>query len=463
MNIQTTTESIWQRSKLLIKGLMIGVLALLLLIPTFFITSIIEEREARQREAVQEVSSKWAGRQSLAGPVLVLPFMQTIATDSTGKAKVVKQTAYFLPDELKVAAQVQPQERSRGIFKVMLYTAQSNISGRFNSLPFDKLNIDPATVLWNEASVQFSLSDPKGLNEELILNWNGSPLSFTAQGFDESGGARMVAPLKLSGPAGLQSVKFSGRLHLNGSESLYLTPVGKSTNFELKSPWPHPSFTGAILPQASQVSTTGFSATWKSLSHKRSFPQQWRNSNYATDVAHINAGITNVTPDVAPAQQTNATFQLGRDAFGVDLFIPVNGYQKTLRSIKYAILCIVLTFCAFFLVETANKRSVHPFHYALVGIALLVFYLLLLSFSEYIGFNAAYAVATVATVSLIGWFVKGLLASGRLSLLLSLVLVLLYGYVFTILQLQDYSLLLGSIGLFATLAVVMYFSKRFQW
>ena len=134
-----------------------------------------------------------------------------------------------------------------------------------------------------------------------------------------------------------------------------------------------------------------------------------------------------------------------------------------MRSVKYAILCVLLTFTCFFLIETNNKKSVHPIQYALIGFALILFYTLLLSFSEYIGFNGAYAVATLATVSLIAWFVKGLLGSPRLSMLLSFVLVLLYSYLFTILQLQDYALLLGSVGLFLTLAVVMYYSRKVQW
>jgi inner membrane protein len=141
----------------------------------------------------------------------------------------------------------------------------------------------------------------------------------------------------------------------------------------------------------------------------------------------------------------------------------VSGYQKTMRSVKYAILCILLTFTAFFLIETNNKKSVHPVQYALIGFALVLFYTLLLSFSEYIGFNGAYAIATAATVALVTWFVKGILQSTKLSVLLSLLLVLLYSYVFTILQLQDYALLLGSVGLFLTLAVVMYYSRKIQW
>ena len=203
------------------------------------------------------------------------------------------------------------------------------------------------------------------------------------------------------------------------------------------------------------------------MAHKRNFPQQWVDGAYNLDtyfpkpspgyeVRFDGSGgaskITAATPS-----------SIGASAFGVDLFIPVNGYQKTLRTIKYALLCILLTFAAFFLIETANKKSAHPFQYGLIGLALILFYTLLLSISEYTGFNTAYLIASAATIGLIGWFVKSILQSGKATTILSVVLVLIYSYVFSLLQLQDYSLLLGSIGLFLTLAVVMYFSKKMQW
>ncbi|WP_132056025.1 cell envelope integrity protein CreD [Pseudocnuella soli] len=459
MNLPTTTERIPQDNRILVKGVIIGLLVLLLLIPTFFVTGVIEEREDRQRQAVQEVSAKWAGRQNLTGPMLVLPFMQTVSTDSAGRTKKVKQLAYFLPSDLAVTTRIRPQQRSQGIFKVMLYESQNDLSGRFDSLDLEQLNINPAAVLWQEAFVQFSLSDPKGLNEELAMQWGGRSITFSAAGQDATGGSRMVAPLKISALSDLKQVSFSGRIHLNGSESMYLTPVGRSTTFTVQSAWPHPSFTGAILPQQTAVSDSGFSATWKSMAHKRSFPQQWVGNGFSTEVPTPNPQLD----AVVAAAGSDDSYNLGRDAFGVDLFIPVNDYQKTMRSIKYAVLFIVLTFTAFFLVETAHKRSVHPFQYALIGIALVLFFLLLLSFSEYIGFNWAYAIAALATVSLIAWFMRGLLGSGKLSTLLTVVLVLLYSYVFTILQLQDYSLILGSIGLFLSLAIVMRYSRKFQW
>jgi len=421
------TASVWQKSKLLIKGFMIAGLVLLLLIPSYFVQELIKEREARQKEAFAEVSSKWAGRQNLTGPVLVVPYIES--PNQSGSAK---HYAYFLPDELTIDAMVQPEERHRGIYQVMLYSSNLNLNGKFNPLPIDKLSIDPANMLWQEAYICLNLADPKGLKEDIKLKWNDSTV-IASPAAPNNGVMRegFSAPVNVSAGS---TFKFSAAITFNGSEQLLFTPVGKETSVKLSSSWPDPSFTGGQLPDH-QISDSGFIATWKNLSHTRSFPQAWKQDAY----------------------------NLQSSSFGADLFIAVNGYQKTMRSVKYAVLCILLTFAAFFIIETVNKKSVHPFQYGLIGAALILFYTLLLSFSEYTGFNTAYIIASVATVGLIGWFVKGILQSGKLTSILAVILVLMYSYVFTILQIQDYSLILGSIGLFLTLAVIMHFSKKIQW
>lgn len=455
--METTIQNVWTKSKVLIKGLIIAFLVLLLIIPTFFVQELIREREQRQKEAVVEVSNKWAGAQVVTGPMIVLPYWQTDG-DTTIKKIRSKHFAYFLPDELSVNANVIPQEKYRGIYKIMLYNSSVELSGSFKNIDLQKLNILPEDVIWNEAFVKFNLSDVKGLNQELVLTVNNQPLNLSPQSFeDRSGSNGLTANLLLTGPDNLKNISFASRFDLNGSEQLLFTPVGKSTSVTMESKWPHPSFTGDILPQTSQVKSSGFSATWKSMAHKRSFPQQWKDNAYI--LGYINR--TEFTTRNIDVVGTNNFITSA--AFGADLFVPVNGYQKTMRSVKYAVLCILLTFSAFFLIETTNKRSVHPFQYGLIGLALVLFYILLLSFSEYIGFNFSYAIASIATIGLIGWFAKSILISGRLSGILAAVLVLMYTYVFTILQLQDYALLLGSIGLFITLAIIMYFSRKIQW
>ena len=433
--METIIQNTWQKSKVIVKGLMIGVLALLLLIPADFVQNLIKEREARQKEAITEVSSKWADRQNITGPVLVIPYTKA-AKDNNGFPVTIKSFAYFLPDRLNIESTVKPEKRYRGIYEVMLYSSSIKLNGTFTPLALQKLNLGPADMLWNEAYVCLGITDAKGLKDELQVRWNDSTLSLTPSAVNNAVLKEgFVSPLTINESTASSTIRFSSQVSLNGSEQLLFTPVGKQTTVQMQSTWPDPSFTGNQLPDSSMITKNGFEAKWKSLSHTRSFPQAWKDESY----------------------------NLASASFGADLFVPVNSYQKTTRSVKYAILCMLLSFTAFFLIETNNKKSVHPVNYALIGFALILFYTLLLSFSEYIGFNEAYAVATTATVGLITWFVKGLLQSMKLSLLLSLVLVLLYSYIFSILQLQDYALLLGSVGLFLTLAVVMYYSRKVQW
>ncbi len=431
MEAETVITSVWQKSKVLIKGMLIGGLVLALLIPSFFVQELIKEREQRQKEAFAEVSGKWAGQQTLTGPVLVLPYRE-IVQGSNSQTTTVTKLAYILPDKLDIESTANPEKRSRGIYQVMLYSSDVKISGKFNEIPLQQLKIDPANVLSHEAYVSIDLTDAKGLKEEIKLNWNDSAITLNPSSVNNA-----VMREAFNAPVSVEPGKpivFSSNFSINGSGKLLFTPVGKETTVKLSSNWPDPSFTGGQLPDH-RITDSDFVATWKNLAHTRSFPQAWTENSY----------------------------DLQSSSFGADLFIPVNGYQKTMRSVKYAILCILLTFAAFFIIETVNKRSVHPFQYALIGLALILFYTLLLSFSEYTGFNAAYVIASAATVGLIAWFVKGILQSSKLTTVLSVVLVLMYSYVFTILQLQDYSLILGSIGLFLTLAVIMHFSKKIQW
>jgi inner membrane protein len=370
-----------------------------------------------------------------------------------------KHFASFLPDDLNIRSVVSPQEKHRGIYKVMLYTSKNEISATYKEINPQKLNIPQENILWNEAFIKMYVSDTKGLNEELIVKWNNRPASLSPQtGSDEAARGGLSAPLNLVSVEDFKNIQVSTSIDLSGSEQLLFTPVGKTTTVNLQSSWPHPSFTGNILPQTSNILNNGFSATWKSLAHKRNFPQQWKDGAYLVDDHDLRRGdyTTTSTANYNGADITTA-------AFGADLFVPVSSYQKTMRSIKYAILCILLTFAAFFLIETTQKKSVHPFQYGLIGLALILFYTLLLSFSEYVGFNVSYIIASIATIGLIAWFVKGILTSTKLTSLLSMVLLLMYIYIFTILQLQDYALLLGSVGLFITLGIIMSFTRKMQW
>lgn len=419
---------------MILKSFFIGILILLLLIPAAFIQSLVSERSSRQAEAVKEISSKWAGSQTVTGPVIGIPYMETVAYEKN--TTEVKKWAYFLPDKLDIQARMVPEKRYRGIYEVVVYTSELQIKGSYDSLHIAELNIPADKLLWNEAAVFFNISDVQGLKEEMTLHLAGNtldlvPAKFSTDQFKNALSASL--PVSLAGAHG--PLDFSATVQLKGSGDLLFVPAGKVTTVKAASSWPDPSFAGSYLPDLRTVKDSGFSADWKVLYLNRNYPQQWKNDVHEMDGS----------------------------AFGVNLILPVDVYQQTTRSVKYSILIILLTFTAFFLIEWVYRRSIHSLQYVLVGLALCLFYTLLLSFSEYIGFNKAYLMAALATIVLIAWYVRSILRSGKMSLFVGALLTLLYGFIFTLIQLQDYALLMGSIGLFITLGVVMYFSRKIKW
>jgi inner membrane protein len=296
------------------------------------------------------------------------------------------------------------------------------------------MGIEPQAVLWNEARVLLGINDARGLEEEVSLQWNNTPLKLDA-GMPDNGAIRggLSVPVAITGEGG---AAFSMSLKLRGSQQLFFTPVGKTTDVTLRSSWKHPAFDGKYLPdQTAAINEKGFNAHWRILAVSRAYPQYWKEN----------------------------PVELQASSFGVRLIQPADSYLKTARSVKYAILFIALTFIVFFFLEVLQKRLVHPLQYLLVGFALCVFYTLLLSISEYTGFNTAYAIAATATVSLVGLYVQGLFHSTRTALGFGVALGGLYGYIYILIQLEDFALLFGSIGLFIILAILMYYSRKIDW
>jgi inner membrane protein len=234
---------------------------------------------------------------------------------------------------------------------------------------------------------------------------------------------------------------FNYTLDLTGSDELSFLQLGKTTDVQIDGDWNSPSFDGRFLPDTRKITDNSFSAHWRMLYYNRPFPQQW-----SADDTLLNSQI----------KQQNS-------AFGVKLRLPVDEYQKTTRTNKYAILIILLTFVSLFLTELIRKQKIHVFNYLLIGAAMIIYYSLLLSFSEQIGFNAAYLVASVATVTLITIFIASLLKNKLAALLFALILSVFYLFIFIIIQLEDFALMMGSIALFVIVALLMYFSRKINW
>ena len=430
-NAESPTVYSWlDKGKLFFKAVIIFVMAFFLWIPTNLIRDVINEREKRQKEAIEEVSSKWAGRQTITGPLLMVPYVGT----SNGLVHQ-KKSAWFMADQLDITSSVAPQKRHRGIYDVVVYEGDVSITAKFENIKFRELNVAPANLLWSEAKLLLQMSDlSRGINEEIFIKWKDSsflcqPWAETNEKIDDA--LYAAVPLKAE-DADTQNV-FTVKFSLHGSQQLMFSPAARETKIQMKGSWPDPSFTGIKIPETPNASDSGIDVKWKYLN--RNNPMVW-NDQFI---------------DLEPS------------AMGANLIIPVDQYDKTERSVKYALLCIILTFAAFFLIETIYKRNLHLIQYGLAGFALVLFYTLLLSISEYTGFNLAYLIAGVATIGLITWFVGSIMKSSKLATFIGFVLTVVYGYIFTIIQLQDYSLLMGSIGLFIALGIIMYFSRKLQW
>ena len=424
------------------KMMVVGVLILALLIPLGWISGIVWERQARHEEVRRELSATWGGEQVVQGPILTVPFVER-RRDDKGKETVWRHRAFFLPETLEIDGVVEPERRSRGLFQVLLYRVRLRIQGSFGDPDFGVRKVENTDVLWREAALSIGIPDLRGVQSDPVIRWDDAPLAFRPGPgpitLYPSGMHALVPALET--PAA-KPHRFQFELTLTGADALRFVPVGKDNRVTLGSAWPDPSFDGAFLPVERTVSPTGFDATWRVSYYARSYPQAWRSDE----------------PGSAPSADSIAT-----SAFGVRLIESVNFYSKTDRSLKYAMLFLSLTFLTFLLFEVLAGLRVHPLPYLLVGLALCLFYVLLLSLSEHLGFGVAYSLASGATIALIAGYARKLLCGGARSAILASGLAGLYGYLYVLLQLEDYALLLGSLGLFSVLATVMWVTRNVDW
>jgi inner membrane protein len=425
-----------QGSASLGKMAFIAALIGLLLIPVSMIESMIRERESNGASAERELADKWGGVQQVTGPILTVPY-RVIAEKVKGKTDTSIEYAHFLPEALNVSGTLRPEIRHRGIYDVALFRADLHLTGLFARPDFSGWRVAPEDILWDAAFVTLAVPDVRALAGEVPMSWNGGISQCVPENFAGSPVPAGLHTAVAVGPraVGKDGFAFETRLSLNGSGTMDFLPMGKETKVELASPWKSPSFSGAFLPRSNKVGPAGFSAEWSTFHLSRSFPQAWR-------------GWENTAADWSPY------------AFGVDLKLPVDRYQKTMRCAKYAALFIVLTFLIFFMNETFDRRRIHPLQYVLVGCALCLFYLLLLAFTEQLPFAAAYAIAAAGTVGMIAAYAAAVLDGRKRALGLGGMLAGLYGYLYTLLQMEDFSLLMGALGLFAVLAAVMYLTRR---
>ncbi len=419
-----------------VKIMIIGLLILILLIPASMVKNLIMERKFARDSVVREISDKWGNEQNITGPILNIPWNKFIEVTKDGEIQFekIEKNLYVLPETLDIQGDLQPEIRYRGVYKVIVYESKLKVSGKFIIPKPEELGIDTDNINWDKANLQIGIPDMRGIQNDLRINWNEASFAVDP-GLSNSvvGKSGITSIIPISSDKQIYNFEFT--INLNGSENLLFTPIGKTTDVHLTSSWNTPSFTGAFLPDTREISDTGFSANWKILNLNRNYPQIWKEQK----------------------------FSLKQSSFGVSLLFPVDEYQKSMRSAKYAIMFIALTFIMFLLFELINRRRTHPIQYILVSVGLLIFYTLLISLSEYLGFNWAYLFSCTGIILLITLYSHSIFKKISTTLIMGISLTILYSFLFVILQLQDYSLLLGSVGLFFILATIMYISRKIDW
>ncbi len=421
------------RSSVTFKVFAVGFLILVLLIPTAMVRNLIKERECRQDAVVEEIGAKWGTAQTISGPIITLPYEETV---KTGDGKTTVYTRYFhiLPDKLDVVGELSPEIRHRGLYETVLYNAKLRLTGLFLYPDLEEQGISRKDIIWSRAFLAMGISDMKGVKENVNIRIDGMDMAMNP-GIETTDIFTSGIHVKLKTAGKKEKLSFDVSLDLNGSQYLYFVPAGKDTSVSLSSTWSSPSFDGSFLPAEREINEDGFNARWRVLHLNRNYPQCWKGNRY----------------------------KIADSAFGVKFFVPNDAYQKSTRTAKYAVLFISLTFMVFFFAEIMNKLSIHPLQYLLIGLALTVFYTLLISISEHTGFGKGYALASIATILLITGYAKGVLRKNVLALVVGSVLTILYVYLYIVLQLENFALLLGSIGIFIILAVVMCLTRKINW
>ena len=429
MENEIVKQEKWYQS-MTVKMVLLAIMGLMLLIPLLMIMGVIRERARNAETARTEIGTLWASAQTVTGPVLNVPGTKIIS----GDGNYVTTTMHILPDELKVSGVLMPEIRYRSIYETVVYDSDLEISGRF-IIVGDDLRSD-YNWQWDQAYISLGVSDNKGISDRADLSIGGNVISARpGAGQTDLFDRGISFPLPLD-PLTLSDFKgdFSLSLGLRGSGSIAFSPVGRTTEVALSSEWDAPSFTGNFLPSAREVTDTGFTASWVVTHLNRSFPQVWAGKSYA------------------PAD----------DAFGVDLILEADQYTRAERSAKYGVLFIALTFLVLIIIELRSQERIHIFYYLLAGLALILFFSLLTALSEQIGFNPAYLVSSAATIGLLTVFFRSLLKKGWMVLLISGLLTALYVFIFFLLAMKDYAFLVGNIGLFVLLAVLMIVSAKYR-
>lgn len=407
-----------------------------LLIPLNMLSSLVNERSSYRDDVEQSLRQSASGPQTITGPLIAIPITEltTVMEDDKEIKKERRFIRYYLPENLSIVGKQTVEPRHIGIYEGQIWRTAITLNATFNRQLLSN-EVGPDTLI-GTPYVVLAVGDSRGIGKvgELDINGESYPIEPGSNLPGVGQGLHAVLPVKR-----LQDEKLTLRFNLDlmGTKQLAVVPVGRNSQFNLTSNWPHPGFIGDFLPQQRTVTDSGFSASWQST---------WFANNLNT--SFYDGRIIDV--DHLPA-------------FSVTVTNPVDQYQLTDRAVKYAILLIGLTFMSFFLLETLTGLRVHPMQYLLVGLSLVMFYLVLLAVSEHIGFNGAWLLASLVCAGINGFYLKAVLNSGKASAMFTMGLLMLDAVLWQLLQSEDSALLLGTGVLFVALSAIMLLTRNIDW
>ncbi|MGB6028461.1 MAG: cell envelope integrity protein CreD [Rhodanobacter sp.] len=420
------------------KVLGVGLLALLMTIPLLQVRGLVSERQQLRTTAITQIAQGWGGKQVLGGPLLVVPTLREVTPAGATTPQWQAGSESILADTLAMDVAMSVDTRSYGIYSAPVYVATVKLAAQFRAQDLAQFRrASDAPWRAGKAELRLALADLRGLQEVSELRINGQPARFESSAERLGPWPNVVVPIDLDA-LGAQPVDVQITLKLAGTEALQWLPLARSTDVKMHAPWNDPSFIGAALPLEHRIDATGFSARWHLLDLNRSYGQHW------TDREHIDAALAS-------------------SSFGVQLYQPVDVYQRNVRAGKYGLLFIAMTFVAFFLFEVLKRLRVHPVQYLLVGAALATFYVVLLALSEQVGFGPAYALAAAAVVLLVGGYAMAVLRARRAGALLGGVLGLIYAMLYGLIAAEQYALLVGALVLLAVVGLMMFLTRRIDW
>ncbi|WDD99405.1 cell envelope integrity protein CreD [Thalassomonas actiniarum] len=451
------------QKNLSIKLAIIGFVTLLLLIPLGMIADKISERSQFLTRAKQDVSQSWTGQQTVMTAMVVFPYevnRETTLVDKVSQKKTLHisklaKRRFLIPDNIKINAQITNDIRHKGIYKIPVYTTRLDISGQINTDSWQAM----LKEIKNEAHggrlgrpyITTTVSDPRGINSIPTLMWQDKKIPFQpgSKLLENNKGLHAYLPemppisdkpaADISTGSLSEPIKFTFQLELRGMEAISFIPVGQAAKVQASSTWPHPQFIGEFLPASRNISQDGYRANWK-----------------------ITSFASNISDKITQCE--NRVCQpLFTSDFGIKHIEAVDIYLQSERSVKYSMLFIGLSFISFFIFEVIMKLPIHPIQYTLVGFAIAIFYLLLISLSEHIAFLLAYLVASLACTGLLLSYLRYVLAGFKQAFAFAALLLLLYTALYIIISAEDLALVMGALLTFVCLAIVMFTTRNIDW